>query len=301
LAGIRQAMATPRRVSKGVFVLADPVFERDDPRVGLAKGATSRASLAEESQGDLRGGFPGLSASAGGRGLPRLPATFEEAKVIVGVVPLGQGTMVTGFDASRATAMSDDLRQYQIVHFATHGVINNQHPELSGIVLSLIDKNGNQENGFLQLHDIYNLRLSAELVTLSACQTGLGKEVSGEGMVGLTRGFMYSGAKSMLVSLWKVDDRATSELMRRFYHALLVEGKPPAAALRAAKIAMLEENRWKAPFYWAAFVFQGDPARIVILPPTPWYKRPMASLLIFVGLIPLVGVYALRRLKKRFG
>lgn len=299
LAGIRRAAAISPRISKGIYVLADPVFERDDPRVSSGRTLTSTAPLAGEAQSDLRNVLRDVMGIADGRGLPRLQATFEEAKAIVRVAPHGQSVMVTGFDASRAKAMSDDLRQYQIVHFATHGLINNEHPELSGIVLSLMDKQGNHENGFLQLHDIYNLRLSAELVTLSACQTGLGREVSGEGMVGLTRGFMYAGAKRVLASLWKVDDRATAELMRRFYHALLVEKKPPATALRAAKMAMLGEKRWREPFYWAAFVFQGDPEGGVILLPTPWYNRSTASLLLFIILILSVGICALRQLKKR--
>jgi len=112
--------------------------------------------------------------------------------------------------------------------------------------------------GFLRLHQIYNLGLRAELVVLSACQTAPGRDLRGEGLVGLTRGFLYAGAHSVLASLWEVDDESTAALMKRFYHALLSEGRPPAAALRAAQLEMAHEKRWAAPFYWAGFILQGE-------------------------------------------
>jgi CHAT domain-containing protein len=162
------------------------------------------------------------------------------------------------FEANRSMVMSEYLSQYRIVHFATHGLLNSQHPELSGIVLSLIDRQGRPQNGFLLLHEIYNLKLPADLVVLSACQTGLGKEISGEGFVGLTRGFMYAGAARLVASLWKVDDAATAELMRRFYHSMLVKRLTPAAALRDAQVEMQKQPRYRSPYYWAAFVIQGE-------------------------------------------
>ena len=162
------------------------------------------------------------------------------------------------FAANRALATSTEIGQYRIVHFATHGLINNQHPELSGIVLSLVDEKGKPQNGFLRLYDLYNLKLSAELVVLSACQTALGKEIKGEGLVGLTRGFMYAGAPRVVASLWQIDDRASAELMKRFYQGMLGEGLRPAAALRAAQVSMQNDKRWRAPHYWAAFTLQGE-------------------------------------------
>ena len=162
------------------------------------------------------------------------------------------------FAASRATATSPDLAQYRMVHFATHGLLNNVHPELSGVVLSLVDEKGADTDSFLRLHDIFNLNLPAELVVLSACETGLGKDVQGEGLVGLTRGFMYAGAKRVAVSLWSVNDTATAELMKRFYQQMLEKGVNPVAALRAAQLEMLKSEQWKAPYYWAAFVVQGE-------------------------------------------
>jgi CHAT domain-containing protein len=144
------------------------------------------------------------------------------------------------------------------VHFATHGFLDSVHPELSGIVFTMIDEKGKPQDGFLRAHEVFNLKLSAELVVLSACQTGLGKEVKGEGLVSLTRGFMYAGAPRVVVSLWSVSDQATAELMTRFYRGMLKEGLRPAAALRAAQVSLLKEHQWEPPFYWAAFSLQGE-------------------------------------------
>jgi CHAT domain-containing protein len=150
------------------------------------------------------------------------------------------------------------LGQYRIVHFATHGLINSEHPELSGLVLSLVDENGKPQDGFLRMSDIFNLEMPADLVVLSACQTALGKEVKGEGLVGLTRGFMHAGARRVVASLWQVDDLATAELMKRFYSGMLKENLRPAAALRAAQTEMSGSSRWSSPYYWAGFVIQGE-------------------------------------------
>jgi CHAT domain-containing protein len=144
------------------------------------------------------------------------------------------------------------------VHFATHALSDNRHPEFSGLVLSLVDKKGVPQNGFLDLQDIYNLNLPADLVVLSGCETALGTEIQGEGIIGLTRGFMYAGATRVVASLWNVDDASTKMLMERFYRAMEQEGMPPSAALRTAQISMWKQLRWKNPFYWAAFEIQGE-------------------------------------------
>jgi CHAT domain-containing protein len=172
-------------------------------------------------------------------------------------IPWRTGFKAVGFDATRERVLNRDLASYSVVHFATHGLINSEHTELSGIVLSLFDEQGNSQDGFLRLHDIYNLRLPADLVVLSACSTGLGKEIKGEGLVGLTRGFMYAGASSVVASLWKVDDDATAELMRHFYDAMFSKGLTPAAALRDAQLKMSQDKRWHSPYYWAGFIIQG--------------------------------------------
>jgi CHAT domain-containing protein len=247
---------------KVIVVLADPVFDKTDPRVSpsdagsessatVSRAASEHVSFQNSAMRDI--------VAPGGTSIPRLLGTRQEAEAIMAVTPSGTGLVATDFNAGRAIAMNGELGHYKIVHFATHGVVNTLHPELSGIMLSLVNASGQSEDGFLQLHDIYNLDLSqTQLVVLSACRTALGKEVKGEGLVGLTRGFMYAGSKSVIASLWKVDDRATAELMKHFYRAMFDEGLPPSAALRKAKEAMWRQPRWHAPYFWAAFVLQGE-------------------------------------------
>jgi CHAT domain-containing protein len=191
-----------------------------------------------------------------GKSLNRLQYTRDEAEAILALVPESQRLQALDFEAERELITSADLADYQIVHLATHGLLNEQNPELSGLVLSLFEETGEAENGFLRLHDIFNLNLPAELVVLSACETGLGENVRGEGLVGLTRGFMYAGAKRVVVSLWKVNDVQTSVLMTQFYERMLQEEQNPVAALRAAQLQMWEAG--KSPYYWAAFTVQGD-------------------------------------------
>ncbi len=162
------------------------------------------------------------------------------------------------FGANINAAFSSQVQNARYVHFATHGIINSQFPELSAIVLSMIDEDGIPQDGLLQLHDIYSMRLNADVVVLSACESALGKDINGEGIIGLTRGFMYAGASSVVASLWKVEDRATAELMKRFYRSMLKQGLSPADALRRAQIEMLNQTQWNDPYYWAAFTLQGD-------------------------------------------
>jgi len=189
----------------------------------------------------------------------RLPESWTEAMTIANLVPHTERRLALGFDANISTATSEELRQYRIVHFATHALVYGVHPQLYGIVLSLVDKKGKPQNGFLRLNEIYNLKLSTELVVLSACQTALGKEIQGEGLVGLTRGFFYAGASRVVASLWKVNDKATAEFMKYFYEAMLGQDRlRPGAALRVAQIRMWKRSRWSFPYYWAAFLVQGE-------------------------------------------
>jgi CHAT domain-containing protein len=244
-----------RQAPETIAVLADPVFDKDDPRVSSLK--TPGAASAGDGDVFLSRALRDLDGIGSVR-VPRLPSTRREARAIEALLPSSEAMIATDFAASRSQVLGHKLSRYRIIHFATHGLLNSEHPELSGIILSLVDEQGNPQNGFLRLHDIYNLDLSAELVVLSACRTGLGRNVRGEGLVGLTRGFMYAGSKSIIASLWKVDDEATSELMGHFYNSLLKDGLPPAAALRAAKIKMLKREGRNAPYFWAAFVLQGE-------------------------------------------
>ncbi|MCI0352562.1 MAG: CHAT domain-containing protein [Acidobacteriales bacterium] len=261
------ALAVLRRETKGralapglVAVLADPVFDGADLRVrrAAARDSETQGAAPVKDSGLLRS-VEETGLADGRWPLPRLLGTRREARAILSLAPAQKSRQAIDFEASRETATGGDLSQYRIVHFATHGLINNRHPELSGLVLSLVDKQGRAQNGFLRLNEIYNLRLPAELVVLSACQTGLGKEVRGEGFIGLTRGFMYAGARRLMSSLWQVDDAATSELMGRFYRGMLGDQRlSPASALRAAQIGMWKQKGWQSPYYWAAFALQGE-------------------------------------------
>jgi CHAT domain-containing protein len=273
---LRQEMVGRPRGARVLAVLADPVFEESDHRVQSLKSAqnlkgssaspvmdativrasASRTLLERAFRVETTASIEGVKSEP--LRIPRLPFTRLEADGVIATAPPEQSLKATDFRANRETATSPELAQYRYLHFATHGILNSEHPELSGIVLSLVSENGKPVDGFLRLHDIYNLNLPADLVVLSACQTGLGKEIRGEGLVGLTRGFMYAGSPRVVASLWKVDDAATAELMKRFYRGMLKDKLPPAAALRAAKVEMWQQKRWNAPFYWAAFELQGE-------------------------------------------
>jgi CHAT domain-containing protein len=258
LAAIRKEQHPATAATKTIAVIADPVFEKDDPRV-LAFRPESNAPATEEGDGvQLSSALRDFTKQGGQPVISRLPSTLREAKAIMAIVPPDEAMVAVGFDATKERIVSDELKAYRIIHFATHGLLNNESPQLSGVILSLVDEHGENRAGFLRLQDIYNLDLSADLVVLSACRTGLGRNVRGEGVVGLTSGFMYAGAKSVITSLWKVDDDATAELMGYFYTALLKDGLTPAAALKAAKREMWKQERWRAPFYWAAFTLQGE-------------------------------------------
>jgi CHAT domain-containing protein len=259
LAALREDTAGRQAATRMVAVLADPVFQRDDPRLGQALvGKPSGTTAMNTASSQIPDAVVRSAEESGLKDFVRLHFTRAEADAIVRLVPASQRLEAVDFLANRTTATSADLGQYRIVHFATHGLINSQHPELSGIVLSLVDQKGQPQNGFLRLYEIYNLKLNADLVVLSACQTALGKEIKGEGLIGLTRGFMYAGAPRVVASLWRIDDRATAELMSRFYRGMIKNGLAPAAALRAAQISMWQEKRWTAPHYWAAFTIQGE-------------------------------------------
>ena len=262
LAVLRRELGTRKSAPKTVAVLADPVFDKDDQRIKSkikSQQVDGQGEIKEQAvKTALASAVERSSKESGLTSFDRLPLSRREAELITALAPNGQPFKALDFLASRATAASPELDQYQIVHFATHSLLNNQHPELSGIVLSLVDEQGQPQDGFLRLYEIFNLKLSADLVVLSACQTALGKEIKGEGLVGLTRGFMYAGVPRVVASLWKVSDKATAELMKRFYQKMLRDGLRPAAALRAAQVSMLKEKQWSAPYYWAGFVLQGE-------------------------------------------
>jgi CHAT domain-containing protein len=271
LAVLRRELAGRRPAPRAIAVLADPVFDKADPRV-KTQGKQIRNPKSEtrnkfEAQNpkptnknpqSIADALTRAARGAGLEGFDRLEYARQEAEQIIALAVKQRHLKALDFAANRATATSADLSRYRIVHFATHGLVNSEHPELSGLVLSLVDERGQPQDGFLRLHEIYNLNVPAELVVLSACRTALGKEIKGEGLIGLTRGFMYAGAARVVASLWDVADESTAELMRRFYHGMLREGLRPAAALRAAQVTMWKQRRGQSPYSWAGFILQGE-------------------------------------------
>jgi CHAT domain-containing protein len=255
---LRHESGDRKPAAKTVAILADPVFDNGDER---AQSTTNRTAQPTADQ-DIGGTriFKYLANNdkePAHLHIPRLQFTRNEAESIAAIA----GPSVykaLDFAASKSTVNIAELSQYRFIHFATHGYLDTERPEFSALLLSMVDEKGNPQDGFLRTNEIFNLNLPAELVVLSACKTGLGKEIKGEGLVGLTRGFMYAGAARVVVSLWSVNDQATAELMTKFYTHMLKENMRPAAALRATQIEMLYSKKYRAPFYWAPFILQGE-------------------------------------------
>ncbi len=255
VASIRQQKQAASGGGRGLLIVADPVFDAADPRAkNPAAGGAQDTSIAS-AVADVSG----TPVEASKFRLARLTGTRAEAQQIAqlartaGLAP----DVWLDLDANEANVKTRDIGSYRVLHIATHGLLNTERPQFTGVVLSLV---GNREgDGFLRTDEIFNLKLGAPLVMLSACETGLGKEKRGEGVIGLTRAFMYAGAPAVGVSLWSVSDRSTADLMTDFYRRYL--GKQPltsAAALRAAQQQMIAGKRNAAPFFWAPFVLVGD-------------------------------------------
>ncbi|MCP4661513.1 MAG: CHAT domain-containing protein [bacterium] len=259
LAAQRRQPAARRPASKWVAVLADPVFSPSDSRLRNTSVPGSPPGGPQPDAAPRDGLRDRAVRETAAPDFYRLPSTRREAEAIAALAP-AQVLKALGFDASRALALGGELSEYHIVHFATHGVIDAQNPEESRLVLSRFDEAGkpHDQAGSLWLRDLYTLEWDANLVVLSGCETALGQELRGEGLVGLTRGFMYAGVPRVVASLWRIQDRVTAELMTRFYRSVLKEWMRPAAALREAQLSILRERDWADPYYWAAFVLQGD-------------------------------------------
>lgn len=255
LASLRQRREQGSRKEEGhpaqlprITVVADPVFSLDDPRMEEAI-----RSPIEDSHPSAR-----LRDEESDReNLPRLPGSGEEAQAIARLAP-NSSQLLLGLDASRQAVLAGALQHADIVHFATHGQVDDRSPRLSGLTLARFDEHRQELDGHLSLDDIYSLDLQANLIVLSGCQTALGKAIDGEGLLSLTRGFMHAGAARVVATLWSVQDRASQELMRRYYHHLLVKDQAPAAALRLAQNELRRTARWRDPYFWAAFVHQGE-------------------------------------------
>lgn len=240
------------RPDRNLLVFADPVFDEADERFS---GGTSAQNVLSAVATRMRSG-------ESIKDLRRLPASGDEAESIRRVVP--NSTIVSSFEANRERLLDEDLKGYKVIHFATHGIRDEKRPDLSGIVLSRYDESGKQSEGLIRAQDIYGLDINADLIVLSLCDSGAGKEVRGEGIVGLSSAFLRVGARSVVSSLWKVDDQATEKLMREFYGSMAGGKMTASQALRAAQLKMLKDPQYNSPFYWAAFTAHGDTSRKII-------------------------------------
>ena len=290
LGELRDEAARRQPASMLLAAFGDPVFKSDyKQRAAAANGGGQLAVLL---------GLGILHWRHAVRDIERRGDSFDPAAIesllfakleldnLRNVASVGETFMAMDFDATRERLQSTDLTRFAILHLATHGFLNPQRPEKSGLVFSTVNRDGQTQEGFVGLQDIYNLHAPVEMVVLSACRTALGKEVRGEGLIGLTRGFMYAGASSVVASLWQADDEATSELMKIFYVNMLQNGMTPAAALRAAQNSIRQKPEWRSPHYWAAFTLQGEYRQLI-------KSTPVAGMTIYPKVIVGVALLAL--------
>ena len=296
--------AVRRRPTKMLAAFGDPELESGYARRKDTDGREQVASVLTLESARLRSALRDLELNGGSFDPSVLKPLFYARRELANLrdVAAGEETfMATGFAASRQQLLGMDLTQYAILHFATHGFLDPKYPERSGLLLSNISSTGQAQNGIVGLQDIYELRAPVDLVVLSACQTALGKDVRGEGLIGLTRGFMYAGASSVVASLWKVDDEATAELMKQFYTNMLGQGMTPAAALRAAQNSIRQKPEWRSPYYWAAFTLQGEYGRVINRTPAvgatlAYWKLTLVGALLLLS-AGCAGLYRRRQLR----
>ena len=251
--------------SRAMLIIADPVFNSNDARAqkktaAAASDAEVRGLGIQSAVTDVGGSAPAPNAQMEGLPLMRLNGTRTEADQISKLAKTsgGQADVWLDLDANEDNLDARDISKYRVIHVATHGLLNAERPQFTGVVLSLV---GNKtHDGFVRTDEVFNLRLGSPLVMLSACETGLGKEKRGEGVMGLTRAFMYAGAPTVGVSLWSVADKSTADLMTDFYRRLFssTQGTTSSGALRGAQLAMISGKKYSAPFFWAPFVLVGD-------------------------------------------
>lgn len=246
---LRQSSAakpdSPTDEPRSVVVFADPPYSTSGETPEIPPGGALLRAVRDLHRGTI---------------LEPLPGTRKEARAIQAAAE-AQGRscrLLLGSEARKSVLLDGSLGRVHALHFATHGLLDPVHPELSGIVLALVDEDGRPIDGYLRLHELYDLRLDARLVVLSACDTGAGKELRGEGLINLTRGFFNAGVPRVVASLWSVDDDSTAELMSRFYRFHLQKGWIPSSALNAAQRTMIDHEEWSDPYYWAGFTYQGD-------------------------------------------
>lgn len=288
LALVRRQRRTTERAGKLVVGFGDAIFSPEYAPGGATNSSDNQTTHTRSPQGSR---------------FSKLPPLFNAKHELLAISAMAgdDATFFVEHEASRKNLLNVDLSQFRILHVLTHGVLNAQQPEMSGLVLSLIDEHKQPIPGFVSLADIYHLR-APELVVLSACDTALGESLDGEGLVGVTRGFMYAGASGVVASLWKVDDDSTAELMKYFYANLLQKGMGPAAALRDAQIQIRSQPKWRSPYYWAGFVFQGnDDLNIRAVPSrgVRTYQILIAGGAIFIVLLAVLYWVRLRRRLRR--
>ncbi len=273
--------------SKDILIFTDPVFSKSDSRFSI--GVKSN-KLTHDNTPDLNN-FREIDSM---NSFPRLAYSKDEGDSISKIAGNSHADIFTGFSATREQFLNSNFSQYRILHLATHGLIDETRPELSGIVFSRFDKRRQRLNEFVRLHDIYSLKINADLVVLSACETSVGKDVRGEGLLSLNNGFLQIGAKSVLSTLWKVDDKATLQFMQIFYGILGDEDITVANALRKTQIEMRETRQFESPYYWAAFTLQGDFRQKPDI--SRRFSRPMLYFGIGILIITLCGAsfYLLR-------
>jgi CHAT domain-containing protein len=187
--------------------------------------------------------------------LSDLPYAKMEVEGIAQLYPHEVISIYYGNQASEKNLKHMDLESYQRLHFASHGLIDEEKPQFSALVLSP-DPN-DEEDGFLTMREVFELKLNADLVVLSACKTGLGKTIRGEGVSGLSRAFLSSGARNVLVSLWNVYDSSTASFMKSFYRNMQQDGTDKLKALKDARMRMIQSGKYSHPYYWAPFILIG--------------------------------------------
>jgi CHAT domain-containing protein len=264
---LQQEQTRKNRATKHDYLAFAPVFANGLP-AGTRGAEFFKENLApDSSQTAAVSATAAATASAPAtriRGY--LPSTKKEVTGIMDAFENHYGLFERWFDNKSRVYLEKDAKEenlklaglgdYRYLHFATHGLVNEKNPKLSGLLLAQEDSTS-KEDGILHLGEIYNLNLKADLVVLSACETGLGQIAKGEGIIGLTRGFLYAGASNLLVSLWQVSDATTADLMVDFYDKML-GGMSKSAALREAKLQMIRRHaEYARPYYWAPFILVG--------------------------------------------
>jgi CHAT domain-containing protein len=247
-------MTNEAKSGEGLLAMA-PVFEE-----GIANPMHLRTQAwLNETDHAIKGSGETRGTVFKGNAIMPLPATADEIRSLYTLFANSKkpAELMLGPEANERKLKSVRLGDYQYIHLATHGFVNEESPELSGLLLAQ-DTTEYDEDNVLYMGELYNLQLNADLVTLSACETGLGKVIQGEGVVGLTRALTYAGARNILVSLWKVNDASTAALMISFYKTLLQKNQPEiSSALRDAKLAMIKGDKFSDPYYWSPFVLSG--------------------------------------------